>query len=54
MGIKYARVVESCLTCLDLGNEDFGEESELQGDGVNVAVRYIEKVYAHDNRRTIR
>jgi serine/threonine protein kinase len=44
MGTKYARIVESCLTCLDLDNEDFGEESELQEDGVNVAVRYIEKV----------
>lgn len=44
MGTKYARIVESCLTCLDLGNEDFGEESELHEDGVIVAVRYIEKV----------
>lgn len=44
MGTKYARVVESCLTCLDLGNEDFGDESEFQDDGVVVAVRYIEKV----------
>ncbi|PVH92910.1 hypothetical protein DM02DRAFT_619642 [Periconia macrospinosa] len=44
MGTKYAKIVESCLTCLDLGNEDFGEESELQEDGVTVAVRYIEKV----------
>jgi hypothetical protein len=45
MGTKYARVVESCLTCLDLGNEDFGDESEFQDDGVTVAVRYVEKVY---------
>ena len=44
MGTKYARIVESCLTCLDLGNEDFGDESEFQGDDVIVAVRYIEKV----------
>jgi len=44
MGTKYARIVESCLTCLDLGNEDFGDESEFQDDGVIVAVRYIKKV----------
>jgi hypothetical protein len=44
MGTKYAKIVESCLTCLDVGNEDFGDESEVQDDGVVVAVRYIEKV----------
>ena len=45
MGSKYSRVVETCLTCLDEGNEDFGDESEFQdGDGILVAVRYIEKV----------
>jgi hypothetical protein len=48
MGTMYARIVESCLTCLDLGNEDFSDEPELQEDGVAVAVRYIEKVYAND------
>ena len=45
MGTNYSRIVESCLTCLDLENEDFGEQPELQEDGVVVAVRYIEKVY---------
>ncbi|KAF2019614.1 hypothetical protein BU24DRAFT_123764 [Aaosphaeria arxii CBS 175.79] len=44
MGSKYAAIVESCLTCLDLGNEDFGDEDELQRDGETVAVRYIQKV----------
>ncbi|KAH8696944.1 hypothetical protein GQ44DRAFT_832374 [Phaeosphaeriaceae sp. PMI808] len=44
MGTKYARIVESCLTCLDLGNEDFGDESEFQDNDVIVAVRYIKKV----------
>ncbi|KAF2495492.1 hypothetical protein BU16DRAFT_561777 [Lophium mytilinum] len=45
MGSKYARVVETCLTCLDEGNEDFGDETEFQDeDGVLVAVRYIETV----------
>jgi hypothetical protein len=48
MGTKYARIVESCLTCLDVGNEDFGDESEVQGDSTLIAVRYIEKVsYLH-------
>ena len=45
MGPKYSRIVETCLTCLDEGNENFGDESEFQDeDGVLVAVRYIEKV----------
>jgi hypothetical protein len=44
MGTKYARIVESCLTCLDIGNEDFGDESEFEDAGTMVAVRYIEKV----------
>jgi hypothetical protein len=49
VGTKYSRIVETCLTCLDGGNEDFGDESEFQDqDGVLVAVRYIEKVrYIH-------
>jgi hypothetical protein len=45
MGSKYANIVQTCLTCLDKGNEDFGDESEFQDrDGVLIAVRYIEKV----------
>ncbi len=45
MGTKYARIVETCLTCLDEGNVDFGDEREFQdADGVLVGVRYIEKV----------
>jgi WD40 repeat protein len=51
MGTKYARIVESCLTCLDLGNEDFDEDPGLQEDGVVVAVRYIEKVHPYNNQR---
>ncbi|KAF7502398.1 hypothetical protein GJ744_005850 [Endocarpon pusillum] len=34
----------AALTMMDLGNEDFGDESELEEDGVIVPVRYIEKV----------
>ncbi|KAF5004411.1 hypothetical protein FDECE_9087 [Fusarium decemcellulare] len=37
MGTKYSRVVETCLTCLDEGNVDFGDEKEFQDkDGVIV------------------
>lgn len=45
MGTKYAEVVETCLTCLDDDNLDFGDEEEFQDeDGILVGVRYIEKV----------
>ena len=45
MGTKIARIVETCLTCLDEDNADFGDEREFQdADGVLVGVRYIEKV----------
>jgi serine/threonine protein kinase len=45
VGRKYAEVVETCLTCLDPNNTDFGDEREfLDQDGILVGVRYIEKV----------
>lgn len=45
MGTKYSEVVVTCLTCLDPGNLDFGDEEEFQDeDGIEVGVRYIEKV----------
>ena len=45
MGPKYAEVVETCLTCLDPDNANFGDEQELlDEDGILVGVRYIEKV----------
>ncbi|KAI9706289.1 MAG: hypothetical protein M1820_004864 [Bogoriella megaspora] len=45
MGRKFTKVVETCLTCLDRDNADFGNESEfLDEDGILVGVRYIEKV----------
>lgn len=47
MGTKYGKVVETCLTCLDEDNADFGDEKEFQDeDGLAVGVRYIEKVVA--------
>jgi hypothetical protein len=45
MGTLYGRVVETCLTCLEKDNVDFGDEKQFQDeDGVAVGVRYIEKV----------
>jgi serine/threonine protein kinase len=45
MGDRYTSVVISCLTCLDTGNADFGDQREfLDDDGILVGVRYIEKV----------
>lgn len=45
MGTAFAKVVETCLTYLDEGNDDFGDVSEFQDeDGVVVGARYIEKV----------
>lgn len=45
MGTRYSEIVLTCLTCLDPGNADFGDESEFQDkDGIQVGVRYIEKV----------
>jgi hypothetical protein len=45
MGTKYSEIVVTCLTCLDPGNIDFGDESEFKDqDGIVVGVRYIEKV----------
>lgn len=47
VGTKYSKVVETCLTCLDSGNEDFGDEKEFRDElGIAVGVRYIEKVVA--------
>jgi len=45
MGTKYAEIVETCLTCLDPENADFGDETDFEDqDGIRVGVRYIEKV----------
>jgi serine/threonine protein kinase len=45
MGNKYSKVVETCLTCLDEDNEDFGDDNEFQDeDGFAVGAMYIEKV----------
>lgn len=42
---QYANIVETCLTCLDPGNNGFGDKQEFEDeDGILVGVRYIEKV----------
>lgn len=44
MGTEYSKVVETCLTCLDENNDDFGDQSEFEDtDGIVVGARYIEK-----------
>lgn len=44
MGTKYSEVVETCLTCLDPGNSNFGDPREFEDeDGIRVGVRYIER-----------
>jgi serine/threonine protein kinase len=46
MGDRYSSIVETCLTCLDPDNVDFGDEHEfMDADGILVGVRYIEKVW---------
>ncbi|KAH8896322.1 hypothetical protein GQ53DRAFT_852452, partial [Thozetella sp. PMI_491] len=45
VGSKYAEVVKTCLTCMDEGNKDFGNEREFEDeDGIVVGVKYVEKV----------
>ncbi|VUC32999.1 unnamed protein product [Clonostachys rosea] len=45
MGDRYSKVVETCLTCLDEGNTDFGDPKEFQDeDGIEVGARYVKKV----------
>ncbi|KAI0482661.1 hypothetical protein GGR56DRAFT_670512 [Xylariaceae sp. FL0804] len=54
VGPRYAAVVETCLTCLDRHNTDFGDETEfLDADRVLVGVRYIEKVLSKLNAITV-
>jgi hypothetical protein len=47
MGELYTGIVESCLTCLDEGNDEFGGFTEGEGvDGVTVGVRFVERILA--------
>ncbi|KAK4452640.1 hypothetical protein QBC34DRAFT_397967 [Podospora aff. communis PSN243] len=54
MGSRYAEIVETCLTCLDPENADFGDETEFEDeDGICVGVRYIEKVLLRLNTLSV-
>ena len=53
MGDRYAEVVETCLTCLDKENNEFGDDYEDDPDGIHVGVSYIEKVLAKLNAISI-
>lgn len=44
MGQRYTDVVVACLTCLDPGNVDFGDDDDDDDDGTFIGVRYVEKV----------
>lgn len=45
MGDQYSRVVETCLTCLDENNLDFGDPTEfLDADGIEVGSMYVKKI----------
>ncbi|RGP72385.1 het-s domain-containing [Fusarium longipes] len=45
MGDIYSKVVETCLTCLDEGNTEFGDPRDFEDDfGVEVGSRYIKKI----------
>ncbi|KAK4224560.1 Serine/threonine-protein kinase-transforming protein Rmil [Podospora fimiseda] len=45
MGDRYTAVVVTCLTCLDPGNDDFGDPDYMTDeDGILIGVRFIEKV----------
>ncbi|KAI9667448.1 MAG: hypothetical protein M1821_000264 [Bathelium mastoideum] len=45
MGTRFAQIVETCLTCLDEENNDFGDRREFEDeDGILVGSRYIEKI----------
>ncbi|XEV01193.1 hypothetical protein FSHL1_006480 [Fusarium sambucinum] len=45
MGDIYSKVVETCLTCLDEGNVEFGDPRDFEDqDGVEVGSRYVKKI----------
>ena len=44
MGDRYASVVVTCLTCLDRDG-DFGEEAEVDLDGITLGLRFIEVIF---------
>jgi serine/threonine protein kinase len=54
LGDMYTEIVLACLNCLDPENEEFGSVKDLvDGDGVTVGVRFIEKVLIRINEITV-
>jgi hypothetical protein len=45
LGDMYTDIVVACLTCMDPGNETFGDEQELMDeDGILVGVRFVDAI----------
>ncbi|EWY81053.1 hypothetical protein FOYG_15340 [Fusarium oxysporum NRRL 32931] len=45
MGDIYSKIVETCLTCLDQGNTEFGDPEDFEGeDRDEIGSRYIRKI----------
>ncbi|KAL8777604.1 MAG: hypothetical protein Q9213_007790 [Squamulea squamosa] len=45
MGQVYTSTVIACLTCLDTGNTNFGDQEDLREEtGILVGVRFVEKI----------
>jgi hypothetical protein len=53
MGDRYAEVVETCLTCLDKGNNEFGDDYDDDPDGIHVGISYIENILGKLNAISI-
>ncbi|KAN0122845.1 hypothetical protein V8E51_001171 [Hyaloscypha variabilis] len=54
LGDMYTEIVLACLNCLDPENEEFGSVKDLvDGDGITVGVRFIEKVLIRINEITV-
>ncbi|MCJ1312952.1 hypothetical protein MMC25_006628 [Agyrium rufum] len=50
MGDKFSLIVQTCLTCLEKDNADFGNTDDFEDeDGIPVGFRYIEKVLSRLN-----
>ena len=50
MGDTYSKIVETCLTCLDDDNMEFGDVQDFQDDdGVEVGSRYVRKIMENMN-----
>lgn len=54
IGDRYTRIVISCLTCLDEGSDDFGEEVDASDrDGIALGMKFIQNILLQINEITI-